>query len=526
MIELAQRTVVHVLDRGAAERPAKTAIADDDREVTYAELRELSLRVAGGLAALGVAAGDNVALMLDNSVDHVLAWFGCSCRNAAEVALNTGFQPAQIAQVVGHSQAEVLIVEEEYVERVRAVADRLTAVKALVVRGDVAVASGLPFTVLGFETLLAHEPAEPARLTPQDTLGIVYTSGTTGMPKGVMVSQAQTYGRMWPGGPAAPGPDDRTLVVLPLYHVIGQCRGLYNTLIVGGTAVLQRRFSASRFWDVAREHRITFVPLVGVMVSYLLRRPERADDRDHPVRHVSLGTTSAELEVFRERFAVPEISMSYGLTEAGGVLVGPAEPVGCGFVRPDFEARLVDDADVEVAPGEVGELILRPTEPWTTMTGYYRMPEATAERWRNLWLHTGDLMSRRPDGMYLFAGRKADRIRVRGENVAPAEVEAAAGGHPDVAECAVAGVEAPGGDAALGEQDILLAIVAHPGRDIDPAAFAAYLGGRLPGFAVPRYIGIVDELPRTEATHRVQRNALAALPRERFWDRTGAARPA
>jgi crotonobetaine/carnitine-CoA ligase len=520
LIELAQRTVVHVLARGAADHPDKTALVEDDREVTYAELRALSLRMAGGLASLGVTAGANVVLMLDNSIDHVLAWFGCSCRNAAEVALNTAFQPAQIAQVAGHSQAETMIVEEEYVDRVRAVADRLTGVKTLVVRGDTAVASGLPFTVVEFGALLAHEPVEPARVGPQDTLGIVYTSGTTGVPKGVMVSQAQTYGRMWPGGPGTPGPDDRTLVVLPIYHVIGQCRALYNTLIVGGTAVLERRFSASRFWVTARRHRITFVPLVGIMVTYLLRQPERPDDRDHPVRHIALGTTSAQLERFRERFAVSQISMSYGLTEAGGVLVGPAEPVGCGFLRPDFEGRLVDQHDVDVAPGEVGELVLRPSEPWTTMTGYYRMPEATLERWRNLWLHTGDLMSRRPDGMYLFAGRKADRIRVRGENVAPAEVEAAADGHPDVAECAVTGVDARDADAALGEQDILLAVVAHPGRRIDPEAFGAYLSERLPGFAVPRYIGVVDELPRTEATHRVQRSALAALPRESFWDRT------
>jgi crotonobetaine/carnitine-CoA ligase len=128
-------------------------------------------------------------------------------------------------------------------------------------------------------------------------------------------------------------------------------------------------------------------------------------------------------------------------------------------------------------------------------------------------------MSRRPDGMYLFAGRRADRIRVRGENIAPAEIEAAASGHPDVAECAATGVDARDADAALGEQEVLLAIVAHQGRDIDPAAFAAYLSERLPGYAVPRYIGIVDELPRTEATHRVQRTALAALPRESFWDR-------
>src|SRR5262249_35902141 len=161
-------------------------------------------------------------------------------------------------------------------------------------------------------------------------------------------------GRMWPGGPGTPTADDRTLVVLPIYHVIGQCRGLYNTLIAGGTAVLEERFSASRFWSIARQHEITFVPLIGVMVSYLLRQQPRRADRDHPVRHVALGTTSPQLEEFRDRFGIGELSMSCGLTEAGGVLVGPAEPVGCGYLRPDFEARLVDENDVEVPPGSVG----------------------------------------------------------------------------------------------------------------------------------------------------------------------------
>jgi crotonobetaine/carnitine-CoA ligase len=519
MVDIAERTVVHVLRRGAAEHPDKVALVADDDELTYAQLWQRSLRVAGGLRELGVTAHSSVVLLLDNSIDHVLAWFGASCLNAAEVALNTGFRPAQIAQVVGHAQAEIMIVDEAYLDAVAQVADQLTAVKTLVVRGDPAAAAGLPFAVTAFADLLAAQPVEPADVGPQDVLGIVYTSGTTGMPKGVLVSQAQTYGRMWPGGPGTPGPDDRTLVVLPIYHVIGQCRGLYNTLIAGGTAVLLRRFSASRFWDTVRAHRITFVPLVGIMVNYLLRRPAGPGDRDHGLRHVALGTTSAQVEEFRERFGVARVSVSYGLTEAGGVLVGPAEPVGCGYLRPDFEARLVDENDIDVAEGEAGELVLRPTEPWTTMAGYHRMPDETLARWRNLWLHTGDLMTRRADGMYLFAGRRSDRIRVRGENVSPAEVEQAVGGHPDVAECAVIGVAAGDADATVGEQDILLAVVARPGRSIDPPELAVFLDTRLPRYAVPRYVGVLAELPRTEATHRVQRNAIAALPRGGFWDR-------
>ncbi|MBO0827180.1 MAG: AMP-binding protein [Streptosporangiales bacterium] len=521
MIDLAERTVVHVLEKGAHEHPDKQAIVDRHGRASYAELFDRSLRMAGGLRALGVRAGDAVVLMLDNTVDHALVWFGCSCLNAAEVPLNTGFKAPQIAYVVGHCEAEVIVLEEHYLPLLRAVADELSTVKSVVVRGDPAAAGDLPFAVYALSELAASEPAVPARVRPQDILGILYTSGTTGMPKGVQVTQAQTYGRMLPLGTGASQPDDRTLVVLPIYHVIGQCRGLYNALIAGGTAVLEPKFSASAFWDTCRAHDISYVPLVGVMAGYLLRQPQRPDDRDHPVRHIALGTTSPELADFRSRFGLREVSVSYGLTEVGGVLVGPAEPVGCGYLRPDFEAQLVDEDDVEVPQGETGELVLRPTEPWTVMAGYYKMPEETLRRWRNLWLHTGDLMRRRDDGMYLFVARRAERIRVKGENVSPGDVEAQVAEHPGVAECAVVGVDG-GTDATVGEQEVLVALVPRDDADFDPAELVEFLSARLPSFAIPRFVAVLDTLPRTESTHRVRRTELAALGPGVAWDRLAA----
>ena len=517
MIGLEHRTVPAMLRRGADEWPDKTALVCGTVELTYAELRERSNRVAAGLAGLGVDAGSAVALMLGNSIEHVLAWFGASCRGAMEVPLNTSFQPPQIAYILEHSEARVLVVEPEYLDRISAVAAQLTQLKTVVVCGDAPAGTDLPFEVVAFDTLLDHGSVEPSPVGPGDPLGILYTSGTTGTPKGVVVSQAQTYGRMWPGGPGTPGHDDRTLVVLPVYHVIGQCRALYNTLIVGGTAVLVPRFSASRFWETCREHAITFVPLVGVMVTYLLAQPESPADRDHQVRHVALGTTNPDLETFRERFGLREISMSYGLTEAGGILVGDAEPTGCGFLRPDFEARLVDEQDVEVDPGEVGELVLRPLEPWGAMMGYFKEPQATLDKWRNLWLHTGDLMWKRDDGMYVFAGRRADRIRIRGENVSPSAVEHEITSFAGITDCAVVGIDVAGPDASVGEQEILAAVVAE--GDLALERLVEHLESRLPSYAVPRYFSVHDKLPRTDATQRVQRKVLADQDRSTLWDR-------
>ena len=518
MIDVRERTVPSVLRRGAERWPDKQAIVAGTVEYTYAQLHENAKRVAAGLADLGIGVGDRVALMLGNSIEHVLSWFGASCVNAAEVPLNITSMPTQMAYILNHSEARVLVIDEQYVERLHEVAPKLIHLSTVVVCGNAAAAEGLGFAVISFESLAAGDPIEPVIPRPGDALGILYTSGTTGAPKGVVVSQAQTYGRMWPGGPGTPRHDDRTLVVLPIYHVIGQCRALYNSLIAGATAVLVPRFSASGFWRTCRDNDITFVPLVGVMVSYLLRQEPRDDDRDHTVRHIALGTTSTELEEFRTRFGIEDISMSYGLTEAGGILVGDAEPSGCGFLRPDFEARLVGEDDIEVSVGDVGELVLRPREPWGAMTEYFKRPEETLSRWRNLWLHTGDLMWLRDDGMYMFAGRRAERIRVRGENVSPAEIEQHLSLIDGIADCAVVGIDADTGTAGVGEQEILAAVVRDDRVPIDFDAIVERLTHVLPPFASPRYFRWYDELPRTDATQRVQRTRIAQQNDADLWD--------
>lgn len=523
MIGLNHRTVPAMLHRGTEQWPDKDALVCGEDRLTYSELNECSRRVGAGLDRLGVEPGDTVALMLENSIEHVLAWFGASNRNAVEVPLNTASAPPQIEYILTHCQAEILIIDARYIDRLRPAVPQLSKLRTLVVCGDLTAAEDLPFEVHAFATLMGHGAMDPVPVGPGDPLGILYTSGTTGEPKGVVVSHAQTYGRMWPGGPGTPTHDDRTLIVLPIYHVIGQCRGLYNTLIVGGTAVLAQKFSASRFWDICRANDITFVPLVGVMATYLLAQPTSDTDREHPVRHVALGTTSPEVELFRERFGIAEVSMSYGLTEAGGVLVGAAESSGCGYLRPDFEARLVDEAEVEVAPGEVGELVLRSRDPWGTMVGYYRQPQETVDRWRNLWLHTGDLMWRRDDGMFVFAGRRAERIRVRGENVSPGEVEQQILGFPGITDCAVVGIDAHRDEAGVGEQEILAAIVTD-GVKPDLEVLATYLESRLPPFAVPRFFSTHETLPRTDATQRVQRAELATQDPRTLWDRRVSSR--
>jgi crotonobetaine/carnitine-CoA ligase len=512
---LEERTVLRVLQRGAREAPDRVAILDESRSLTYREVLDEALRLGGGFTALGVGRQEPVLLMLDNHTDHAMCWFGVGAIAAIEVPVNVALRAEQLEHVIRDSGAKVLVIEDHYLDRLDGLPDAVAGLTHVVVRGDRAGRSLGP-QVLGLAELAASEPAEPAESFPWDISGVLYTSGTTGRAKGVLVHEAQTYGRQWPTQPGSPEPGDVTLVVLPIFHVIGQCGGLYNSMIALGTAVILPRFSASGFWDTCRKYGVTCAPLVGVMGTYLMRQPPSPRDREHPLQRIAVGTTFAEVEEFRERFGV-EVYSTYGLTEAGGMIRGRAEPTGIGWLRPDVEARLVDEFDRDVAPGEPGELVLRPTEPWTFMAGYHNRPDATVEKWRNLWLHTGDVMRRREDGQLAFVDRRVDTIRRGGENISTFELEHQISLHPDIAECAVVAVREEGS-----EPEVKAVVVPVPGRDVDPAELTRWMAERIPHYAVPRFLEFLPELPRTPSTQRVTKAELVARGSEFAWDRRTA----
>jgi len=513
---LEERTLLRVLEAGARDRPDQAALADEQRSLTYAEVLQESLRLGAGLMALGIGRQEPVILMLDNHVDHALSWFALSCQAAVEVPVNVALRGEQLAHVVRDSGAKVMIIEDHYLDRLAELTDGLGLLEHVVVRGRVPESGQLPFAVHSLDVVRTAAAMAPSDSHPWDISGVLYTSGTTGRAKGVLVTQAQTYGRMWPNGIGSPQPGDVTLVPLPIYHVIGQCRGLYNSMISGGTAVLLSSFHASTFWQTCRRYGITYVPLVGAMGTYLMRQPARPDDRDHPVQRICVGTTFPEVAAFSERFGV-EMFSSYGLTEAGGVLVGPAEATGCGWPRPDVEARLVDEQDRDVPPGDVGELVLRPSEPWTFMAGYHNQPQATVDKWRNLWLHTGDVMRQRADGQLVFVDRRVDTIRRSGENISTFEVEHQILMHPSVVQCAVVAVAEEGG-----EPEVKAVMVSRDGQELDPVELTEWMVSRIPYYAVPRYLEFLPDLPRTPSTQRVTKTELVRRGTRHAWDRLAA----
>jgi crotonobetaine/carnitine-CoA ligase len=316
---------------------------------------------------------------------------------------------------------------------------------------------------------------------------------------------------------------DVLCTTLPLFH-INALNTYAQAALTGSRVVFEPRFSASGFWPAMQAAGATVVYLLGAMVPILLAQPASAAERSHAVRiGLGPGVPAASAEAFRERSGVVLLE-GYGSTETNFVIAtAPDSPRRgvMGWLQPGFDARVVDKHDAPLPDGTAGELVLRADAPFAFASGYFNRPEDTVRAWRNLWFHTGDRVVRDADGAFRFVDRIKDAIRRRGENISSWEVEQVLLGHPGVAGAAVFPVRSE-----LAEDEVMAALVAQPGCTIDPAELVQYCQSRLPRFAIPRYVDIVDELPRTE-NGKVQKFRL----RERgvgpaTWDRGSVPRPA
>jgi crotonobetaine/carnitine-CoA ligase len=353
------------------------------------------------------------------------------------------------------------------------------------------------------ELAAAPEPELPA-LTGGDISCILYTSGTTGPSKGVVlphsanvhIARSAIAFMDW-------GPQDTMYTAFPLFHVNAKFTSVLAAMISGARLVIDERFSASRFWDRMREEGVTGFNAMGSMMAMIFNQPERADDRDHPVNRTYCAATPAAVwRPFEERFGV-RVLEHYGMTEIGIATYNREGRVGsCGRPAPWFDVRLADDEDRDAAPGEGGELQVRPRLPGIVLQEYWQRPDATAEALRNLWFHTGDRMRADEDGYLYFVDRTKDCIRRRGENISSWELETVVAGFEDVLEAAAYGVPSE-----LGEDEVMVAVVLRPGATLDVDALYAFCEERVARFAVPRYVRVVDELPKTPS-QRVQKFAL------------------
>jgi crotonobetaine/carnitine-CoA ligase len=334
-------------------------------------------------------------------------------------------------------------------------------------------------------------------IEPWDTQSIIYTSGTTGPSKGVLSSYAHLY-FMGLGVVSNPhnvpflGQSDRFLITSPLFHV-GGTSPTYGTLIVGGSIAMIETFDTASFWSKVNETHSTCVVLLGVMASFLTKQPPSPKDRASTLRHAVIVPLTAEGIAFSERFGVTSHTL-FSMTEVSVPIISEPNPTivgSCGRARDGVEVRLVDKDDYEVGDGEIGELVLRTSQPWVINHGYNRDPESTARAWRNGWFHSGDAF-RKQDGAYFFVDRFKDSIRRRGENISSFEVEAEVTGHPAIREAAAVAVPSQ-----HGEDEVLIAVAPIDGQIIDPSELIEYLRPRMAHFMVPRYVRIMKELPKT-----------------------------
>jgi crotonobetaine/carnitine-CoA ligase len=499
--------------------------------VSYGHAYSQARAVATGLAALDVQQGDYVLIMAENTEQSLFTWLGVSVLGAVEVAINTAYRGRSLEHALQNSQAKVMFIDEHLLPRLTEIPAALSYLETVIVykarpQPPLAWPSLSEARMLTFRESLGDPSQCPEPVIhPHDIASVVYTSGTTGPAKGVMMPHGQIslFARLGVEG-ARMTADDVHYCFIPLFHVAGKYMAIYGSMITGGSVVIDTHFSAETWLPRVREYGATLSHVHGPLVEMLYRQPEAPDDADNPVSRIIASPFPAKIaKDFERRFGLRGIE-TWGMTEITVPVWQPYEEnlrVGCcGRVRAEhFELRIVDpDTDAEMPTGEVGELVLRPHNPWTIMQGYLRMPEETLKRWRNLWFHTGDLGYLDSHRYLYFVDRANERIRRRAENISSYEIEAAALEHPDVRECAAVGVPSE----FDGDDDVQLCVVLSSGSTTGPQALLKHLVNRLPPFMVPRYISVVEDMPRTPLG-KIQKSLLRKEGvTERTWDRKTA----
>jgi crotonobetaine/carnitine-CoA ligase len=472
---------------------------------SYAGLDRLADRIGGGLAALGIQPGAPVAVMMNTTLAAVGVWFGLVRAGALEIPVNPASRGASLWHVLHHSAAQAVILEESQLAALADVIDRLPDLRLVVVQGAEASGKALPVEVAYFESLPPSPSEWEHEATGTDPCVVLYTSGTSGPPKGVVLSHlaclnlARTISRSM-----GYGAQDVLFNGYPLVHGSGRYAGVL-TAMESDARLVMSRFSAGGFWDLCRAQGITSFTYVGSVISMLWKQPARSDDADNPVRvGRGAGAPAVILEPFEQRFGVSLYEV-YGMTEAQTAaenLPSRRRLGSCGFPNSNFDIAIIDGDDNRVEPRVHGEIVIRPRRPEVMMQGYFRQPEETLRAFRNLWFHTGDRGWMDDDGYLYFVDRMKDAIRRRGENVSAWELESVINAYAGVLECAAYGVASE-----LGEDEVMIAVVPKPEMKIDPDALVKHCAGNMPTFAVPRFVRFMNELPKT-ATQRVQKYLL------------------
>ena len=509
--------LAEVLKRRAAEHPDRDYLKFADAPwVSYGEITRAPTGSPTPWWPAGYSPGESVSVMLPNCEEFIPVWFGILKAGAVMSSINTAYKGDFLSWTINLVEAKKLVISDEYLDRLDLIKAELPLLEHVIVWG-----SGKRE---GPDPALAHEPLTELMSAPDsepdgiayswtDDARIMFTSGTTGRSKGVIKQNAADYfsarsalesAVVRRGVPLEGLADEVYFSCLPLFHSNAQVLCAYPALLAGARVAYVERFSVTRFWQQAIDAGATTFNSIGAMVYFLWSAPPSPLDRAHRVHTVSAAPAPKDVyHEFEERFGVT-FTEGYGLTETGvATMMDPTLPPrlgSCGKANPGYEVTIVEPGtDLPLPPGTPGEIVVDQRIPNIIMRAYYGMPEKTAEDFRNLKLHTGDLGRMDADGYVYFMDRVKDYIRRRGENVSSMEVERQVAEHPEVKEAAAIGVKA--GEGASSEDEIMVVCIAE-GATPDPAELTQWLAERMPYFMVPRYIRFVDALPKTP-TERV-----------------------
>jgi crotonobetaine/carnitine-CoA ligase len=497
---MGDRTLTDLLSEQAEAYGDRTFLVFDRQdeeptEFTYAEFAAQAELCAYGLHRAGVGQGDFVVLHMPNCPEFLIAWFGLARLGATMVPSNVANTAGELEHILNTTQATMVISDAGLLEAPLAALELTgSSAQVVVVRGDAGVHT--PFADL----LAQAGSAPPVAVSSMDVAELIFTSGTTRKPKAVMLTHANCL-RAGLDSVHCLWLDDgeRCLTALPLFHVNAQAMSLFGVMTVAGTLVVVQEFRATRFWDQVRAYEVTQTCMVAMQLRTVLAQPPQPGERDHKLRRLffAINVTQAEKDAFEARFGATLIN-GYGLSEGMTLLTcspitGPRRWPSIGLPSPGRQLLLLDDDGREVAPGEVGEIVVVGTPGRDIMLGYYGDAEATAAALKpGGRMHTGDNAYADAQGYLYFFDRKKDMIKRAGENVSAIEVEWVVIDHPLVAEAAVIGLPDD-----IRDEAVAAVVVLNDPDSISAEELIDYCRTRLSKFKVPTVISFVEELPKT-----------------------------
>ncbi len=496
-----------LLTRQAEQNGETVFLLNDDLALSYAEAENIANRLAKGLQQLGVGHNDRIAFFMSNRPEMVLLCLAANKLGAIWVPICTDYKGEWLRDALWRSEPRVIVTDGDYYDAISGLRSDLPVMHTVVLDGTASNTSEVNYT-----TLIESEPLEPdySSLDYGDTSAILWTSGTTGKSKGVMVAH-NNWVRSTLLGTALQynvRPGDIIYCAMPLYNAGAWITCVIRALIKGIGCAIEKKFSVSNFMRRIKFFNATQTFAVGSMGVFLMGTPEREDDADNPLREAAIVPMSPDMwEAFEKRFGVHLVTSGLGQSECLLILnhvhsdrVAPRHALG--WPPPDAEVKLFDDDGVEVTDGQVGEICVRPLVPHALFNGYFNDEEATAAAYRGDWFLTGDMGRKDPEnGVFYFVDRKKDAVRFAGRNISTLEVEGVAMRHPKVTQVAAFGIPS---EALTSEDELKLNVVRSPGSELTAEELCAFINANAPHYFVPRYLEFVDSLPYTP-TNKVQK---------------------